>query len=737
MPYAGSPANNSAAQYQNDEIDLHKLIGQILDHKWKVVAVVLASLVLGSLYALLATPIYRADALLQLEKKQGGLPGFEELSKLFEQESPVAGEVEILTSRLVLGEAVDALGMTVQLRRSSWPLIGRFTAPAPTTQPGPLYGALVDSVTDIRVHEFVVPPHLEGETFELRRDGDGYVLTLEGELILQGRQSQPATSEDGAVRLTLAAFAMRQDDVVEVVKHPRISRINWVRNGLSVAESGRGSGILRASYVGPSPRHNRAILNAIADAYLLQNIRRTSAQAEKSLEFLDDQLPDIRESLEQAENRLNQFRLESGSVDLTVETQQLLSRLVSLEAAKNELMLQEKELSALYTAEHPTYRTLLDQQKAITSEMDKISDQVRELPETQQQVLRLARDVQVNQEIYVQMLNRSQELRVARAGTVGNVRIIDRAETGSEPIKPNRPMIIVLSLMLGLMAGVGGVLFYGAMRRGIETPAQLEDIGIPVYAAVPLSDRQQKTSAQARRSGRSESATTVLAQDDPSDLAVESLRSLRTSLHFAMADVQHQVLMLTGPSPNIGKSFIASNFAVVQAQVNKRVLVVDCDMRKGYLHHAFGLGAELGLSHLLSGVADLAAVTQSTSVANLDFIGRGRTPPNPAELLMSARFDDFIKQVRSAYDIVILDTPPILAVTDAAIVGRYASITLLVARFDRTPVHEVEVARRYFKQNGVEIKGAILNCMEPRASNMYGYYPYRYAEDAREENGKN
>lgn len=718
-------------QYQDDEIDLQKLWGLLLDNKLFIIAVTAAALFLGVCYAVTATPIYRADAMLQVEKKQGGVPGFSELSEMLEQESSAVGEIEILRSRMVLGEAVDALGMTVQLYRDSLPLIGRFTQPAPAAEPGPIFAALVDEQTDIRVSEFVVPPSLEGRQFLLQPHENGYRLLLDDELVLSGIVGQPASSADGRVMLTLSSFMMNADDSIMLVKQSRLSRIGALRGNLSVSEQGRNSGILSITYTGPSARGNRAILNAIADAYLMQNIKRMSAEAEKSLEFLERQLPEIRATLEQAEQRLNDFRLQSGSVDLAAETQQVLMQLVQLETRQNELMFQEKELAALYTREHPAYRTLIQQQQAIEREREKLSEQIRNLPETQQEVLRLTRDVQVNQEIYVQMLNKSQELRVVRAGTVGNVRIIDQAETAPQPIKPKQPLIVALSLVLGGMIGVGIVLLRAAFHRGIETPAQLEDAGLPVYATIPLSDQQGKLSQwldEKLKNGGANPKSALLALENPADPAIEALRSLRTSLHFAMMDAGNPVLMISGPSPSVGKSFVSANLAVALAQIGRRVLLIDGDMRKGHLHKYFRVPGDSGLSSCLSGQHSLENVTCNTAIDKVDFIARGVVPPNPAELLMHERFAALIKTVSANYDLIIIDSPPVLAVTDASIIGQYAGTNLLVARFGQNTVQEVELACQRFARNGVIIKGAILNCMEKRAANAYGYYAYSYGD---------
>jgi capsular exopolysaccharide family len=162
----------------------------------------------------------------------------------------------------------------------------------------------------------------------------------------------------------------------------------------------------------------------------------------------------------------------------------------------------------------------------------------------------------------------------------------------------------------------------------------------------------------------------------------------------------------------------------VLAQSGKKVLIVDADMRKGYLQTQFGLKWDDGLSDYLSGRLNLAQVTKTSKVENLNVITRGQIPPNPSELLMHSNFSQFIEQISAAYDLVIIDTPPILAVTDPAIVSTHCGTTLLVARFGQNHVREIELTRNRFEQNGIDVKGLVFNGVVKKASNAYGYYGY-------------
>jgi len=722
----------------DDEIDLHRLFALLIDAKWLILGTTLLALLLGGLYATFATPIYKADALLQVEKKQGGMAGLEELSQAMGQEQSVAAEIAILRSRMVLGNVVQQLHTDIVVRPDRDPWLGRFTAPDPVAPgvPRPLFAGYRDSETFVTVKQFIVPDNLRGRAFQLTVDDQGRPqLRLNGEKVLGGPADQVLRSEDESIVLELGEW-QPGSDALTLTRLTPLQAVGAIRGGLTVEEQGRDTGILNVGMTGPDKERIQAVLDAIAENYLLQNINRQAAEAEQSLEFLNKQLPELKAELTEAEEKLNAYRLESDSVDMEMETQSLLGRVVSMESKLNELKIKESEVSAKFTKEHPAYRTLLEQRRSLEQERDQLNRQIGQLPETQQQILRLMRDVEVNQQIYVGLLNRAQELRIMKASTVGNVRIIDDAVVYPAPVKPQKGLVTALAGALGLILSAGYVLGAGLLHRGIESPDQLEEQGIPVYAAVPLSEQQQKLDrlvAALRRRKRSKHSKhepiPLLAVSDPADLAIEALRSLRTSLHFAMMEAANKVMMITGPSPQVGKSFITANLAAVLAQVGQKVLVIDTDMRKGHLHRYFENQNDVGLSDLLSGQAEVDQIIHETKVENLHFIPRGQIPPNPAELLMHARFKALMERLSAEYDLVLVDTPPILAVTDAAIIGQQAGTSLIVARYGMNSAKEVDVSMHRFEQNKVEIKGAILNAIERRASNEYGYYAYHYNSD--------
>lgn len=720
----------------DDSIDLLAFFGTLADNKWLIAGVTTAFFLAGAGYATLATPIYQADALVQVEKKSAGIPGLSDLGEMFGAETKAVTEIELIKSRSVIGAAVDNLKLDIKAEPVRFPLVGdwlarRFVPSVPGETAEPLFGlgSYAWGGERIKVFDLVVPPELVGQALELVAGETGqFTLAHQGKVLAEGRVGEEVASN--GIRLQIAELIARPGTRFELVRKDRLATVRGYQEALDASERGRDTGIISLGLADSERARATAVLDEISKQFVRQNVERMSAEAASSLEFLRGQLPQVRRDLEKAENALNEYQSRARSVNIGLETQAVLDQIVALETQISNLRLQQAEFDRRLTREHPRYQALLTQLVELERQRASLGRKVENLPETQQELLRFARDVQVSTEIYTQLLNKAQELDVARAGTVGNARIIDTAVTGAYPIKPKKLQIVMIATLLGALVAIGLILLRRALNRGIETPEAIEQLGLPVYAAVPFS-AEQKYIEESTRHGKSRTKAPLLAQSHPNDLAMEALRSLRTSLHFAMLEAPDNRLMISGPSPSVGKTFISANLAAVIAQTGQRVLVVDVDMRKGKLHKPFGESADNGLSDVLARACSLEQAIRSTGIKGLCFVPRGRIPPNPSELLMHANFTSFLDEVGKRFDLVILDTPPLLAVTDAAIVGRQAGTSLIVTYFGKNPAREIELTLNRFAQNGIDIKGAIFNGIEKRASTYgsYHYYQYEYKSD--------
>lgn len=714
--------HSAASSVGNDEIDVGRLIGTVVEARWWVLGITGLFAAAAIVYCLFATPIYSADALVQIEQNAGNSLVQDIGSALTNKPPASEAEIQLIQSRLVLGKTVDDLNLDIAVTKNTFPVFGAGW--------DRLMGRQNDTV---KVTTFTLPKGMNDQVFTLKVLGPKqYSLTSDGGFSARGEVGQPL-SKDG-VTMLVSAIQAANDSEFTVTKFSTLGMINNLQNNLSVTENGKDTGVLSLTYIGEDRDQIRDILNSITRNYLQQNVERKSEEAAKSLEFLNKRLPEVRAKLDVAENKLNTYRQQQDSVDLPLEAKSVLDSMVNIDAQLNELTFKEAEISKLYTKAHPAYRTLLEKRKALEDEKAKLNTRVTAMPKTQQEIVRLTRDVESGQQVYMQLLNKQQELRITEASTVGDVRIVDAAITQPGVLKPKKALIILGSIILGLILSVVVVLLRSLFNRGIESPQALEEQGISVYASIPLSEWQKaRDTVKTVKGNKRYKQRQLLAVGNPADLAIEAVRSLRTSLHFAMMQAPNNVLMMTGVSPSIGKTFVCANLAAVISQTNKRVLMIDCDMRKGYTHELLGTDNVNGLSDILVGKGNIESCAKKTSIANFDLVPRGQIPPNPSELLMSERFTQLLDWASKHYDLVLIDTPPILAVTDAAIVGRHAGTTLMVARYAVNTVKEVQTSLSRFEQNGIQVKGVILNSIFRRATGYqdYGYYEYEYKSDSK------
>ncbi|ENQ1040364.1 polysaccharide biosynthesis tyrosine autokinase [Escherichia coli] len=715
---------NKSTSKDDEGLDLGRLLGEVIDHRKLIVSVTSLFTLLALLYAIFATPIYQADALIQVEQKQANAI-LSNLSQMLPNSQPQsAPEITLLGSRMILGKTVDDLNLQIRAKQDYFPVFGRGLA-----------RLLGEKPNNISISRLYIKNSEGDEVPEIKLtvlDERNYKLDV-GDLVLKGKTG--SLLEKDGIALLVDKIEATPGTTFSIKYVSRLKAISDLQEALEVADQGKNTGMLGISLTGDNPVLIEKIVDSISNNYLAQNIARQAAQDAKSLDFLNEQLPQVRSDLDLAEDKLNKYRQQNDSVDLSLEAKSVLDQIVNVDNQLNELTFRESEISQLYTKEHPTYKALLEKRKTLQDEKAKLNKRVANMPGTQQEILRLSRDVESGRAVYMQLLNRQQELSIYKSSAIGNVRIIDNAVTEIKPVKPKKILIVLIGIVFGGIVSIGLVLLRVFLRKGIESPEQLEEVGCNVYASIPVAEAYTKITEQSKKWSRKENKINqgFLAVDNPADLAIEAIRGLRTSLHFAMMESRNNVLMISGASQNAGKTFVSSNLSAVIAQTGKKVIFIDTDMRKGYTHKLFNVSNDNGLSDILSGKISIEKSIKKISSAGFDYISRGMAPPNPAELLMHKRFAELINWASENYDIVVLDTPPILAVTDPAVIGHYAGTTLLVARFELNTVKEIEVSIKRFENTGIQVKGCILNGVVKKASSYYGYgyshYGYSYKDN--------
>jgi tyrosine-protein kinase Etk/Wzc len=713
-------------------------LATLYENRYFIAAATVIAVAFSVLYVVLVTPTWDSEVIVQLEDKSKTLAGLEDLASMFTERNPADSEIEILRSRSVIGSVVDQLNLTIESKARAFPLFGSAVARryggeglAP-----PLLGlrSYAWGGEQLRITQLEVPGNLIGDMMDFVVTGarDYKLLNAHGDVLLKGEVGKLASSGDGAARteMFVQRLVARPGARFHVRKRLREAVIDELRRELRMGERGKKTGIISIALSGPDPAVICSILDALAQSYVLQNVQRKSAEAAKTLEFIEQQLPRLKANVDVAEGALNDFQHAKGTVSLTAETEKMLNRSVEIEKALSDLDLQRADLVGRFTESHPLVAAVGQKREKLRAEKAALAAKMRDLPEQEIDSARLMRDVKAATELYTLLVNKAQELRVVKSGTIGNVRIVDAATRPYRPASPQPFLSCALGLVLGLAGSIGAVFIRRSIHGGLDDPDRIESLtGLPIYAAIPHSARQVQLS---QAGARARAVEPLLAALDPADTAVEALRSLRTNLQFALVESPSNIIAIEGPSPGIGKSFLCANFAHVLASTGQRVLLIDCDLRRGHLHRQFGGERAPGLSEVLSGeAASLSSVVRPTSEPNLFVLTTGTRRANPSEMLGSPRLQRTLEIASKTYDVVIIDTAPVLAVTDAALIGRCAGINILVLRSgDHTP-REIAQALKRLHQGGAVVKGIVINDAAIGPSRysrygQYGYYEYDY-----------
>lgn len=726
----------ASANDEGEGLAVGEILAVVMEHRWLIAAITTLSMLLGIAYIFIATPVYKADGLLQVEEKSGGgmSAALKGLEPLLDDNTTVAAEQEILTSRMVLGRVINRLKLDIEVQPKTFPVIGsaiarRYQGDEPNS---PLFGlsSYAWGGETLQVDALEVPRRAEDKLLILTAGENGSFELFDdgGESVIKGTVGTRATV--GKFSIFVSNMVARPGTSFLVVRRSTESAVDLLRKNFTVKERGKKSGILETGFTGPDQEKIGVVLDDILKTYVRQNVERRSAEAENTLKFLETQLPTLKREMDTAEAAYNAYRQSRGSLDLNLETQSVLESLVEVDNQIVALKQERDELRQSFTAEHPRVQAVDQRMQRLKERRAQFDSEVNKLPDTQQKVLRLARDVEVSTTLYTDLLNTAQQLKVSKAGTVGDVRILDQAAVSRDPVGLKAPAVLAVAVLLGMIASLVTVWFIRSLRVVVEDPETIESqLGLPVYATIPHSSEEAAIVRRAK-SNKGSKGDELLAIRNPEDDAIESLRGLRTTIHFALLDSSHNSLLITGSSPGLGKSFISKNLGAVLANAGQRIVIIDADLRKGHINKEFGLRRENGISEYVAGTVRMEDIIKPTSVPNLWVVTTGQIPPNPSELLMHQRFEQLLEQLGQQFDTLIVDAPPILAVSDAAIIGRMTGATLMVARAGRHPIAELEQSVRRLNHAGVQVKGFVFNDLNTeRQRYRYGYkgYVYKYS----------
>ena len=759
-----------------EEINLSDYLNVLYRRRRSALTVFLLVVIGVTLFTFLVKPVYEATATVHVQDDnvQGipGLQGSQGSSLLallgMSQQDPVETEIEILRSRTNIEKVVNRLHLNWQVSDQSGGMLFKileFKSTAETSpDEGPEYNITITGP----------------ETYSVKDDG--------GKILGQGTSG--VLFHGPNLTLLLDQLQGSRGDNCVLTLAPFAKTVRKIRDDeIKVSEVGKDTNIIQVSYQDTDPVLARDVINTLVQVYLERNLDQKTLEAGKSVEFISKQLGEVRTELEHAEKNLEDYKSKSGVIQLDTEAQNLLQQVTDTEKERTSLSLRQHQvkfaIGALndamkrkevyapsvltddpvvgdigtklaelevkkrgllidYTVDHPVVQAVQDQIIALENrllatyqtaeqalnlqignldrQLSVFSKQIRKLPTAEQDLARLTRVATVNADIYTFLLQNYETARIARASTISNLDIIDPAIAPDKPVKPKKAVNLLLGLVVGCMLGVGIAFFREYLDDTIKDVDSAKRLfGVPVLATIPFIGRDKKKG----EATEGESPRVLITHLEPKSPPAEAFRALRTAIHFSAKD-KKQVLMVTSTFPGEGKTTTSANLAETIAQTGSRVLLIGCDLRRPTLHTIFNTPKTPGLTELLVGDATLEQITLQTGINSLDFISAGTTPPNPAELLGSERMAELIEELRSGYDTIILDAPPMLAVTDASLLTAVSDLIILVLEAGGVRIKAAQHMAELLRSAQSPVAGIAFNDKSGKGAEYYTYYRDRY-----------
>jgi capsular exopolysaccharide synthesis family protein len=449
------------------------------------------------------------------------------------------------------------------------------------------------------------------------------------------------------------------------------------------------------------------VLNGMDPNTIEGTIELTPGTAPGVLNQLRGQLAGVKANYAQMESTLGPNHPQAKALKAQID-----ELVKEIDAEQNRLLIQAKQNYVVARANEDQTTAALEAQKA---EAYKLRDQLVEYTLRQ-------REFEANRNLYDNLQQRLRTASVQSGLESLEIDVVDRALPPANPVLRPQSTVIMTALAFSLLAGIVIAFLMESLDTGLRSIAEIESITeLPSLAIIP----------RARRSSAEQAGTLTTAQRNvgvltqPKSQFAESFRSLRTSLLLSTAGHPPKFIVLTSATPSEGKTTAATNLAAILAQRDTRVLLIDGDLRRPNIHHRFGLNGKIGLTTVLTGATKLEETVQSVpEIPNLDILPSGPVPPFPTEMLSSGAMDAILRRCGELYDYVVIDSPPILSVTDGVILARQADAVVLVVRHGKSSKHVVRRARDILLRSGAGITGIVLNAVDLNSPEYYGYYGY-------------
>lgn len=745
---------------ERSQLSGRDMLKLLRNHIFELLGVALAVTALALAYLFIATPSYEATVLIRVDPPEPNALGLSTQGQQYAPPSPSpSAEMAIMQSRSVLDPVISRYRFDVTVQPKTLPIIGSLVRKF--AKPGHPAGAWFGMSSyawggeKLSIGQLDVPASLEERKLTLTAlDGGRYALRGPGgENILTGKVGELARSSDG-VSMLVTEMVARPGTQFKVKHWAMLDAVKRFTGDLKVSDKVKDTGLVEIAYTNAQPEKAAEVANAISQQYMLTAVTAKQRNDSATLAFINKELPRLHAELEKAEQALSSYQTTAQSIQPTNEAQAYLQGGIDFDRRIADLQIQRTQLLDRYTPGSRWVRNIDEQLRQLQAQKGEFDARFSAMPTSQRKSVDLTRDAKVAEQVYLGMTQKAEELSVRRASTTGGAHIVDDAVVPFRPVKPDPRIVIPGGMALGLLLGVGSVFVRRHVMMGVTDPLFVEArLGVPLMGEVLYSEQQARlndeVSALQRRSLSSRSAapglpgrvqglpvpadgrvaatgtgvSKVLADRYPDDPSIEALRSVRTALSLDLAHAPNNIVMMAGPTPAAGKSFVAANMAVLHAEIGTRVLLIDADMRNGHLAYYFGQPNRGGLSEVLKGAMQPHEALRRTSVEGLTLLSCGSRVTNPAALLMRHNFRELLQRFSHEYDLVIVDTPPFLVVTDAAIIAGDAGATVLVLRSGMQSEEEIAETIRKLERSEARVTGAVFNAIPlTRSNRYYGYY---------------
>lgn len=757
----------------DDEIDLKELFRTLLRYKVSIILITFIFLIISSVLAYYKPDIYSTSTTIELVKETGpNLGSTDFMLKAFGGNDTSSGDdIALISSRFTVQKALESLNLTTSYY--SYNSLNKQTelykdSPFIVSNKhleGVMYSKTFELIPlgDDKFNLIIKPESIFSIKSLLKKMG---ILNTKNDITYN--QVHKYGEEINTAWFTFT---------INKISHTKASNysFNFIHSdflfdkyigGLSIYNVPQSISILRLAYQDTVSLRAKEIINAIAQTFIYQGIQQKTKVAELTLGFIDTQLNSINTELKSSASNLEKYKVKHDVINLGGKVTLTSAKLIEYETQESEIQTEinilnnlkhfidkNEDLSGLtigtisfsdetlgnmivslqlmtskksnmlidYTEIHPDIQKLTQNiasiKRSIKSALNsnrnqliqrrydlrkliiKFTKSLEALPSQEKELASLARPLNVNQEIYEFLLQKKAETAILKSSTISSARILDTARNQVVPIEPNRKATIMIGFMIGLIIGIVLAFLREFLSYTIQNAEEVERItDIPIYGVVP----QNK-------------------DDMTENMFYEAFRSIRTNLKFLPGNEKNQIIAITSSVSGEGKTTITAALAEILARGDKKVIMLDLDLRKESLHKEFNLKNNIGISSYLTLQNTLEEVIQETNVHGLEMIATGLLPPNPSELILSSMFTDLLDKLRTTYDYIVIDTPPAGLVTDAIIIMNYSDISFAVLRAQYTRKEFVKNIDRLSREHSNNKMGIILNGTQIGKEYGYGY----------------